>query len=405
MSWHSFKQQFLIKFWSPVPAVIAAGLLSTYYFGITGTFWAVTGEFTRWGGELLQLAGVHAENWGYYKLMHLDGTPLTRIDGVMIIGMFGGCFAAALWANNVKLRMPQHKIRVFQAIIGGAIAGFGARLAMGCNLAAFFTGIPQFSLHAWLFALATAIGTWFGARFTLLPMFRIPVKLQKVSAATPFTQQPDRARRRFRIGMLVFIGMLGWAASLALHQPKLGMAMLFGVGFGLLIERAQICFTSAFRDLWITGRTQMAKAILAGIAVSALGIFSYVQLGMAPKIMWAGPNAVIGGLLFGFGIVLAGGCETGWMYRAVEGQVHYWWVGIGNVLGSTLLAWVWDDISAPLATSWPKINLLESFGPLGGLLVTYLLLLAAFLFLVAWEKHFFRSKKTVASTAPMENTL
>lgn len=36
--------------------------------------------------------------------------------------------------------------------------------------------------------------------------------------------------------------------------------------------------------------------------------------------MWAGPNAVIGGLLFGFGIVLAGGCETGWMYRAVEGR-------------------------------------------------------------------------------------
>ena len=31
--------------------------------------------------------------------------------------------------------------------------------------------------------------------------------------------------------------------------------MLFGVGFGLLIERAQICFTSAFRDMWITGRT------------------------------------------------------------------------------------------------------------------------------------------------------
>lgn len=38
----------LIRFWSPVPAVIAAGIFSTYYFGITGTFWAVTGEFTRW---------------------------------------------------------------------------------------------------------------------------------------------------------------------------------------------------------------------------------------------------------------------------------------------------------------------------------------------------------------------
>lgn len=63
----------------------------------------------------------------------------------MIIGMFAGCFAAALWANNVKLRMPQHKIRIFQAIIGGIIAGFGARLAMGCNLAAFLLGSSVFS--------------------------------------------------------------------------------------------------------------------------------------------------------------------------------------------------------------------------------------------------------------------
>ncbi len=137
MSWQHFRQTWLIKFWAPAPAVIAAGILSTYYFGITGTFWAVTGEFTRWGGQILQLFGVHAEQWGYYKLIHLEGTPLTRIDGMMILGMFGGCFAAALWANNVKLRMPRSRIRIVQAVVGGIIAGFGARLAMGCNLAAF----------------------------------------------------------------------------------------------------------------------------------------------------------------------------------------------------------------------------------------------------------------------------
>ena len=399
MTWQQFKHTFLIKFWSPVPAVIAAGILATYYFGITGTFWAVTGEFTRWGGQLLQLTGVHAETWGYYKLIGLEGSPLTRIDGMMIIGMFGGCFAAALWANNVKLRLPKSRIRIFQAIIGGMIAGFGARLAMGCNLAAFFTGIPQFSLHAWFFALATAIGSWFGARFTLLPMFRIPVKMVKVSAASPLTQRPDQARRRFRLGMLIFVGMIGWALLTAVGSPKLGLAMLFGVGFGLLIERAQICFTSAFRDLWITGRTQMAKAIIFGMAVSAIGIFSYVQLGVAPKIMWAGPNAVIGGLLFGFGIVLAGGCETGWMNRAVEGQVHYWWVGLGNVIGSTILAYYWDDISPSLATSWDKVNLLTTFGPLGGLLVTYGLLLIALLLIIGWEKRFFRRAATANVTA------
>ena len=392
MTWQQFKQQYLIRFWAPMPAVIAAGILSTYYFGLTGTFWAVTGEFTRWGGHLLQLVGANPETWGYFKVIGLQGSPLDRIDGMMIIGMFGGCIAAALWANNVKLRMPQSRIRIAQALIGGIIAGFGARLAMGCNLAAFFTGIPQFSLHAWFFALATAAGSYFGARFTLLPMFRIPVKLKKVDKASSVKQDENQARRRFRIGMLVFAAIIGWGLLTMFNAPKLGIAMLCGVGFGLLIERAQICFTSAFRDMWITGRTHMAKAIILGMAVSAIGIYSYVQLGVPPKIMWAGPNAVIGGLLCGFGIVLAGGCETGWMYRAVEGQVHFWWVGLGNVLGSTLLAYYWDDLAQPLATNWDKVNLLTSFGDKGGLLVTYLLLALSFAAMLLWEKRFFARK-------------
>lgn len=392
MTWQQFKQQYLVRFWAPMPAVIAAGILSTYYFGLTGTFWAVTGEFTRWGGHLLQILGAEPENWGYFKVIGLAGTPLDRIDGMMIIGMFGGCIAAALWANNVKLRMPQSRVRIMQALVGGIIAGFGARLAMGCNLAAFFTGIPQFSLHAWFFALATAAGSYFGAKFTLLPMFRIPVALKKVTKASSVKQDENQARRRFRIGMLVFIGIVGWGLLTLFNAPKLGIAMLCGVGFGLLIERAQICFTSAFRDMWITGRTHMAKAIIIGMAVSAIGIYSYVQLGVSPKIMWAGPNAVIGGLLFGFGIVLAGGCETGWMYRAVEGQVHFWWVGLGNVIGSTILAYYWDDFAEPLATSWDKVNLLSSLGDKGGLLATYLMLGLAFAAMLAWEKQFFARK-------------
>lgn len=392
MLWENFKRDYLVRFWAPVPSVIAAGVLSAYYFGITGTFWAVTGEFTRWGGHLLQFLGYHPETWGYFKVLHLEGTPLDRIDGLMIIGMFAGCLSAALWANNIKLRVPQHRIRIVQAVAGGIIAGFGARLAMGCNLAAFFTGIPQFSLHAWFFALATAAGSWFGARFTMLPVFRTPVKLQKVSAAKAIVQDVDRATRRFRLGMLVFAAFFLWAVAKTLDAPKLGLAALFGLAFGLIIERAQVCFTSAFRDLWLTGRTQMAKAIIIGMAVSTIGVFSYVQLGVSPKIMWAGPNSVIGGLLFGFGIVLAGGCETGWMYRAVEGQVHYWWVGLGNIIGATVLAAWWDDIAPALATNYEKVNLLAVFGPQGGLIVTYLMLLLALLAVLWWEKRFFAGK-------------
>lgn len=254
-----------------------------------------------------------------------------------------------------------------------------------------------------VFALATAAGSYFGAKFTLLPLFRIPIKLQKVTAASPLTQHPARAARRFRLGMVVLVLALGWSLIELFRQPKLGIAMLCGIGFGLLIERAQICFTSAFRDLWITGRTHMAKAIILGMAVSTLGIFSYVQLGVEPKILWAGPNAVIGGLLFGFGIVLAGGCETGWMYRAVEGQIHYWWVGLGNIIGATLLAYYWDDFAPALATNYDKVNLLETFGPMGGLLVTYLMLALAFAAMLWWEKRFFRKQKATTSALIKES--
>lgn len=386
----SFKKDFLVKFWAPIPAVIALGILSAYYFGITGTYWAVTGEFTRWGGHILEAFGVDLSTWGYYKIMNMDGNIFTRIDGVMIIGMFAGCIAAAFWGNNVKLRMPVSSTRVYQALIGGIIAGFGARLGMGCNLASFFTGIPQFSFHAWMFTLAMILGVYLGAKFSLLPFFQSKIKLKKVSCSKELHTDKKRVNNLFKLGSIVFIGVILWAIYLIFVQGSttLGMAMLFGSAFGLTIAKAQICFTSAFRDIFTTGRSQMAKAIVIGMAVATIGVFTYIMMGQPAKIMWAGPNAIIGGILFGFGIVLAGGCECGWMYRAVEGQVHFWIVGIGNVIGSTLLAYVWNDLSLQLATSWPKINLLESFGNYGGLFLNYGLLILLFILVLVLEKRY-----------------
>ncbi|MCX2717194.1 selenium metabolism membrane protein YedE/FdhT [Helicobacter sp. MIT 21-1697] len=399
-----FKQRFLVKFWSPMPAIIALGVMAAYYFGLTGTYWAVTGEFTRWGGHIMNLLGVDISTWGYFKIIGLAGTPLDRVDGVMIIGMFAGAFAAAAMANNVKFRLPHSNIRIAQALIGGIIAGFGARIGMGCNLASFFTGIPQFSLHAWFFTIMTLVGVWLGTKVVLLPLFRSHTKLERVSAQKDIGSSQDnesRAKLLFALGVLVLVGVGVWVAYLMVYGvipegkkiPILAIAVVFGVGFGFTLSRAQICFTSAFRDLFITGRGYMAQAVIVGMMVSTIGVFSYICLGLPPKIMWAAPNAVIGGLLFGFGIVIAGGCECGWMYRAVEGQVHYWIVGIGNVIGSTLLAATWDYYAEPLATSFPKINLLESFGNYGGLVVSYVLLFALLAFVLWIERRYFAKNK------------
>lgn len=396
----NFKESYLVRFWSPIPAIAMLGILSAYYFGITGTYWAVTGEFTRWGGHVLNFIGVNTDNLGYFKIIGLSGTPFSRVDGVMIIGMFGGALASALMANNIKFRLPQSKARVFQALIGGAIAGFGARIGMGCNLASFFTGIPQFSLHAWFFTIATLIGVYFGNKVATSRLLRSKITMQKVNKTKELEDLNKNAKVNFIIGIVVLIFMIAWVVFLAFGKipegkkiPVLSIAMLFGIAFGYIISRAQICFTSAFRDIFLTGRGYMARAVVIGMMLSTIGVFSYIMLGLPPKIMWAGPNAIIGGLLFGFGIVVAGGCECGWMYRAVEGQVHYWIVGIGNVIGSTILALTWDSYAESLATSFPKINLLSTFGNYGGLLVNYLLLVVFFIIIVMLEKYYLAKKR------------
>jgi hypothetical protein len=47
--------------------------------------------------------------------------------------------------------------------------GYGARLAFGCNIGAFFSGIASTSLHGWLWILCALPGTWVGVR--LRPLF------------------------------------------------------------------------------------------------------------------------------------------------------------------------------------------------------------------------------------------
>lgn len=161
---NSFKQKYLINFWDNSRSMIALEILSAVYFGIFGGVWAVTGEMTRWGGEFLELLGMNLDGYSYYQKQNLNGTPLTRTDGIMLIGMFIGCLVAALLANKVKFRLPASNIRIFQAIVGGILSGYGARLAFGCNLANFFTGLPYSSLHTWLFAVFMVLGIYLGVK-------------------------------------------------------------------------------------------------------------------------------------------------------------------------------------------------------------------------------------------------
>jgi len=382
----------LDNYWNPYVAVGLAGVLSALYFGVTGTVWAVTGEFTRFGGHLLQAMGVDVSQWAYFQMIHMDGTPLTRTDGWIVFGMLFGALITVLLGNHFKLRVPQQKRRLLQGFIGGVIAGFGARMALGCNLAAFFTGVPQFSFHSWIFMITTAAGTYLGVKIVQTPWWRGKPNLTRV-AGKPIPAAATTSRRKVQplLGLLVLVIFVAIVVHyLIAGKPLLAAAALFGAGFGILIERGQICFTSAFRDLWVSGRAVMTKALAVGMMISVVLTFWLIQSGMPPVIKVAAPSTALGGLLFGLGIVLAGGCETGWMYRAMEGQVLFWVVGVGNITGATLLAYAWDHLGLyhALTEGWKPINLLETWGPWGALFGTLAMLLCWFLIASWWEKHY-----------------
>jgi len=66
------------------------------------------------------------------------------------------------------------------ALVGGLLLGYGARLAYGCNIGAYFSGIISGSLHGWLWLVAAFIGNVFGTR--LRPLFGLEVERVKPTA-------------------------------------------------------------------------------------------------------------------------------------------------------------------------------------------------------------------------------
>lgn len=384
----------------PGSVFVILGILAAGYFAITGTVWAVTGEFTRLGGQVLQLVGIDPTHWQYFETIHLKGSPIDRSDGWIVFGMLAGALAAALIMGDFKWRLPKLRRRIVQGFAGGIVAGFGARLAMGCNLAAMFTGIPQFSLHAWIFTITTAVGTWFGVLVIRTRAWRGPVVVRAVDKAAPRVDRAASERRKRVIGVAVAIVMAAIVIIyLILGQPLLAIAAAFGVAFGVLIQRGQICFTAAFRDLWTSGRGRLAKALVLGLGVSTIFTFIAIQFGTVQIIQIASLGTVIGGLLFGFGIVIAGGCETGMMYRAMEGQVHYFYVFAGNIVGATFLAFAWDHLGVYelLVASGAKINLVEVMGPSVALIVSLAVLALCYVAIVARER---AAKRKVGMVGP-----
>lgn len=127
--------------------------------------------------------------------------------------------------------------------------------------------------------------------------------------------------------------MEGIAESVSLTFIISGL--LVGGIFGFILQRGRFCMNSAFRDtIFIKDFTLFHAYLLALIVLlissNALNDSGLIHL----KAQSFYPLAnIIGGYVFGLGIVLAGGCGSGIIYRMGEGQMASWVAVLGFFLG------------------------------------------------------------------------
>lgn len=103
-----------------------------------------------------------------------------------------------------------------------------------------------------------------------------------------------------------------------------GLAL--GAVLGWVMQRGRFCVTGMIRDIFLNKTWRGFTALLIVIAVHAVGLAALTTAGViTPDYKQFAPLAVVlGGLLFGMGIVLAGGCASGTWYRSAEGLIGSW---------------------------------------------------------------------------------
>ncbi|MEU5850944.1 YeeE/YedE family protein [Saccharopolyspora shandongensis] len=155
-----------------VGALLLAGLNALTLF-VSGHAWGITSAFGLWGAKILGWVGIDISGAPFWSVPEnaakLSASVLTDRISVMDFGiMIGALIAAALAGAFTLHRKIPWKLAV-GAVLGGVVMGIGARLAGGCNIGAYFSGVASFSLHGWLWGAMALIGTFAGV--TLRPLF------------------------------------------------------------------------------------------------------------------------------------------------------------------------------------------------------------------------------------------
>jgi uncharacterized membrane protein YedE/YeeE len=376
-----FREQYEAIFghsWPVMGAALMVGTLNVFLFAFDRP-WTASDGARNWGDWLFQSLGV---------IQRPDLiSPLLYSGSILNLGVLGGAFATALLSREFAIRVAPAG-ELLKGGVGGLLMGIGAILSFGCNIGGFFSALSALSMSGLAMMVGLGVGAYLGLRYVLWELDHWP----GLSTGKSYSYCVARSSS---LGCQPVLGAIALLALLLLpfyynrfgYTPQAGF-LLFGVAFGMIFQRSRFCLVRAFREPFMTGEGDHTRAAAVALAVSMVGfsILKFTDLKDAKDWVFPGfwVGALLGGLLFGVGMVLAGGCGAGSIWRAGEGHVKLWVAVAFFAVGASLtrLILVQNGLLPKLGTPVFIPNLVGWGGAMSGIIAV----MAAWYLFASWNE-------------------
>ncbi|MFW5950285.1 MAG: YeeE/YedE thiosulfate transporter family protein [archaeon] len=132
-------------------------------------------------------------------------------------------------------------------------------------------------------------------------------------------------------------------------MSEIVLALVAGFGFGVFFQKGRICYASALSDFFLFRSSRVGGGILLATLLTTLPWSGAYLLGgetgfWLPSWGW---YSLLGGAVFGIGMILAGACLTSALWRVASGSGQY-----ALVLGGVVVGFALTGLVSPWLAKW-----------------------------------------------------
>lgn len=373
---------FFANSWKMWVGSIILAMLSICLFMIASP-WGSSGGILNWGQNLFSGLGLSLDNSAPSGVSFLLENKYALLSLLVIFG----ALASALLGKEFAIRIAPGG-ELSKGLFGGLLMGVGCILGFGCTIGNFFSGWAALSAGAIIFVIGLAIGAFFAVKYLLWEMEKHP-KMSSGKSSTFLQAKTKGTSLQPLAGIIVII--IGLALAFTFNDPILFAFALIGLFIGIVLQRSRWCIVRALREPFMTGDAEPAVAIIAGLIIGLIGFTVIKIIGIGSETSMVSANfwmpAIIGGIIFGFGMTVAGGCTVGSSWRAGEGHVKLWFALIGIIIAAPLTLEYIRPAFLNMMPAWmhKDIFLPDYFSYLGSIIIMLLILLIWYIF-VKWNE-------------------